>query len=87
MYHLSFIFILYDKRVHSAFFKKRYSLRYLHKDGITVKRITVALENYTNTIEEMLNDTGTYIKINKDPTKKLSSDIRDVEKDGKAKII
>jgi len=26
----------------------------------------------------MLNDTNSYIKINKDPTKKLTSDIRDV---------
>jgi len=42
--------------------------------------ITVALErdNYLNIIEEMLNDTDTYTKIIKDPTKKLTSDIRDV---------
>jgi len=35
-------------------------------------------ENYLNIIEEVLNDTDTYIKINKDPTRKLTSDIRKV---------
>jgi len=40
----------------------------------------VALEKtkYLNKIEEMLNDTETYEKINKDPTKKLTNEIREV---------
>jgi len=44
------------------------------------ENITVALEkeNYVITIEEMLNDTDMYTKITKDPTKKLTSFIRNV---------
>jgi len=40
----------------------------------------VALEKteYLNKIEEILNDTETYEKINKDPTKKLTNEIREV---------
>jgi len=42
--------------------------------------ITIALEKteYVNTIEQLLNDTETYDKINKDPTKKLTSEIREI---------
>jgi len=41
--------------------------------------ITVALKTeYLNKIEEILNDTETYEKINKDPTKKLTNEIRKV---------
>jgi len=44
------------------------------------ENITVVLEreNYTNSIEEILNDTDTCTKISKDPTKILTSDIRSV---------
>jgi len=40
--------------------------------------VTVALDKneYTHKIDEMLNDNDTYIKIKKDPIKKLTSDIR-----------
>jgi len=71
----------------APFLKKDILYVIFTKTELQSRGITVALENYTNTIEEMLNDTGTYIKINKYPTEKLTSDIRDVEKDGNAKII
>jgi len=47
---------------------------------VNKENITIALdrETYTNTIKEMWSITDTYIKVNKDPTKKLTSDIRNV---------
>jgi len=44
------------------------------------RNITMALDrlNYLNKIKEMLNDTDTYIKINKEPIKKFTLNIRKV---------
>jgi len=40
--------------------------------------VALAKTEYINKIEKILNDTETYVKINKDPTKKFTNEIREV---------
>lgn len=40
--------------------------------------IVLDKDKYLNNVEELLKDTETYIDLKKDPTKKLTSDLRDL---------
>jgi len=63
-------------KITNKFIKNNPNIIFIRAD----KNITVALEKteYLNKIEETLNNTKTYEKINKDPTKKFTNEIREV---------
>jgi len=61
----------------NKFIKNNPNLIYTRADKGNIT-VTLNKSDYINKIEEMLSDKETYTLIKKDPTKKLTNDIRDL---------